>query len=260
MSVGAGPPQVSPDGKWVWDGQKWIPIPPAGAMPIAEPAPIPYISNEPAPKPVAYVYSPPEATVPAWQRQPARSGPGLYQYGAVGAVLLVLLVVILNATSIIQIPWPFAGNPTVTMVHGSPPSMLSDYDQANTFLNGALGPAIVKLANTLPPVQSSCASGATLSAACQTAINATNTEMTSVLAVIAHGGIPACIAVGMRTLQNDLQNMAGGIGVALHGFQDKSADEVNTGIDHFYIVGQSIRADATAIDSEVPTCSKVLPT
>ena len=48
MSVGLGPPQVSPDGKWIWDGQKWLPIPQAEPVTPAA-APIPYSAPEPQP-------------------------------------------------------------------------------------------------------------------------------------------------------------------------------------------------------------------
>jgi hypothetical protein len=231
MSIGIGPPQVSPDGKFVWDGQQWAPIPSMEA-------------------------APPEAATPLWER-PARSGPSVYRYGAMGAVVLVLVLVVLNATNIIQIPWPGVGSPTVTMVHGSPQPLVSDYTQANRFLSLSLEPAIASLGNTLPAVNTSCP--APLSSGCRAAINATNTQMLNILSVIDHGGIPNCIAVGMKALRNDLQDMSGGIGVALHGFQDNSADEVNTGIAHFAIVAQSLQPDANTIDSETPTCSQVIP-
>lgn len=248
MSVEIGPPQVSPDGKWIWDGQKWLPLPPAGT---AEP--------EPQPAPVAYVYTPAAPVTPLWE-QPARSGPSIYSFAALGAVGLVLLLVLLNATNIISIPWPGASSgPTVTMVHGSPKPLVSDYVLADHFLNLSLGPAIVNLANTLPAVKASCTAGATLSSACHNAILATNDQMTNVLSVIDHSGIPACIAIGVKALRNDLQDMAGGIGVALHGFQDSSADEVNTGIYHFAVVAQSIQPDATKIDGEAAACPQVIP-
>jgi hypothetical protein len=155
MSVGIGPPQVSPDGKWVWDGQKWLPLPSEGAAaPPFEAASIPYIAPviapESEPAPVAYVYTPPALVTPLWE-QPARSGPSMYSFGALGAVGIVLVLVLLNATNIISIPWPGASSgPTVTMIHGSPKPLVSDYVLADHFLNLSLGPAIVRLADTLP--------------------------------------------------------------------------------------------------------------
>ena len=125
MSVDLGPPKISPDGKWVWDGQQWVPIPSMEAVT-------------------------PEVSTPLWQQAPSRSGPGLFQFGAIGAVLLVLLLVVLNSTSIISIPWPFGGGtPTTTMVHGSPKPLISDYDQANRFLKkgGTFAQALLLKAN-----------------------------------------------------------------------------------------------------------------
>jgi hypothetical protein len=256
MSVGLGPPQVSPDGKWIWDGQKWLPIPQAEPVAPAA-ASIPY--SAPEPEPAAYVYSP-EVSPPLWQQPAGPTQLSPYRIGAAGAVVLLLIVVLLNATNIISIPWPWiAAEPTVTMIHGSPKPIVSDYVLADRFLNLELGPAIVSLANTLPPVQTSCAPATNLSSACHTAINATNTQMLNVLSVINHAGIPNCIAVGTKALQNDLQGMSGGIGVALHGFQDSSSDEVNTGIYHFAVVAQSLQPDANTINAEVATCPRVLP-
>jgi hypothetical protein len=264
MSVDIGPPQVSPDGKWVWDGQKWLPLPAEGttASPF-EAASIPYVAPsaaaEPQPAPVAYVYTPPEPAIRPWE-QPARSGPSVYSFAALGAVGLILVLVLLNVTNIISIPWPgTSSGPTVTMVHGSPKPLVSDYVLADHFLSLSLGPAIVSLDNTLPAVKASCGAGATLSNACHDAVLATNDQMANVLSVIDHAGIPACIAYGVKALRTDLQDMAGGIGVALHGFQDSSADEVNTGIYHFAVVAQSLQSDGAGIDTEAAACPQVIP-
>ena len=257
MSVGLGPPQVSPDGKWIWDGQKWLPIPPAGS--VTPGTSIPYSPPEPEPA-AAFVYAPAELTPPLWQESAGTTQLSPYRIGAAGAVVLVLIVLVLNATGTISIPWPWIpAGPTVTMVHASPRPIVSDYVLADRFLNGELGPAIVSLANTLPAVQASCAPANNLSTACRAAVNATNTQNLNVLSVIDHAGVPNCIATGTKALRNDLQGMSGGIGVALHGFQDSSSDEVNTGIYHFAYVAQSLQTDANLINAEVPTCAKVLP-
>jgi hypothetical protein len=260
MSVGLGPPQVSPDGKWIWDGQKWLPIPAVeGATAGPAAASIPYVAPEPQSVPEV-VYAPAEVSPPLWQQPAAQTQLSPYRIGAAGAVVLLLIVVVLNATNIISIPWPWlAPGPTVTMVHASPKPIVSDYVLAYRFLNLELGPAIVSLAGTLPPVKASCSPATNLSGACRTAVNATNTQMLNVLSVIDHAGIPNCIAVGTKALRNDLQAMSGGIGVSLHGFQDNSSDEVNTGIYHFAVVAQSLQPDADTINAEVATCPRVLP-
>jgi hypothetical protein len=229
MSVGIGPPQVSPDGKWVWDGQKWAPIP--GVEVVA-----------------------PEPSTPLWQQR-TPSGPSIYRYAAGAAVVVVLLLVVLNATNIIQIPWP-GSSPTVTMVHGSPKPLVSDYDQASRFLDLSLGPAIVSLSKTLPAIKSGCTG--TLSQPCYAALNATNDQMNNTLAIIDTGGIPPCISVGVKQFRADLQNMGGGLGVALRAYRDNSVDEINTGLQQFGSVAQALEPDATTIETEVNTCSKVI--
>jgi hypothetical protein len=229
MSVGIGPPQVSPDGKWVWDGQKWVPIPSMEAVA-------------------------PEPSAPLWQQR-TPSGPSIYRYAAGAAVVVVVLLVILNATNIIQIPWP-GSSPTVTMVHGSPKPLVSDYDQASRFLGLSLGPAIVSLGKTIPAINSGCTG--TLSQPCYAALNDTNDHMNNVLAIIDQGGVPPCISIGVKQLRADLQNMGGGLGVALRAYRDNSVDEINTGLSQFASVAQALQPDATAIDTEVNTCPKVI--
>ena len=151
--------------------------------------------------------------------------------------------------------WP-GSSPTVTMVHGSPKPLVSDYDQAYRFLDLSLGPAIVSLGNTLPAVSSGCTG--TLSAQCYTALNTTNDQMNNTLAIIDKGGIPPCIAVGVKQLRADLQNMGGGLGVALRAYRDNSVDEINTGLSQFASVAQSLQPDAAIINAEVNNCSKVI--
>src|SRR5258708_10689372 len=97
VSIGSSPPQtppqLSPDGRWVWDGQKWQPVPVvvgdlAGIVPVAAAAAAP----APAPARAAVVYSPPkyvapppeEPVVPLWQ-EPPRQGISMYLFVAAAA-------------------------------------------------------------------------------------------------------------------------------------------------------------------------------
>src|SRR5450759_2693864 len=130
MSVGLGPPQVSPDGKWIWDGQNWLPIPSmegsaAAAGPAA--ASIPYIAPEPQPA-SEVAYAPAEMSPPLWQQPAGPTQLSPYRIAAAGAAVLVLILVLLNATNIISIPWPWvAPGPTVTMINGPPKPIAPDH-------------------------------------------------------------------------------------------------------------------------------------
>src|SRR3981081_4178132 len=106
MSIGASPPQtppqLSPDGRWVWDGQKWQPVPVvvgdlAGVVPVLAAAAPPAPAPVPTPVPVVMPYSPPkyvapkpeESALPLWREAP-RQGITLYLF--VGAALVVLIM------------------------------------------------------------------------------------------------------------------------------------------------------------------------
>ncbi|HET9781276.1 MAG TPA: DUF4190 domain-containing protein [Candidatus Dormibacteraeota bacterium] len=54
--MSAGPPasgHVSPDGKWWWDGSKWVPMPPSGTQALA-----PSYPQTGSPPPAVLVYGP----------------------------------------------------------------------------------------------------------------------------------------------------------------------------------------------------------
>jgi hypothetical protein len=268
MSVGLGPPQVSPDGKWIWDGQKWLPIPeatwePAPAALIAQVAVIAAPVHRrvevspldiPPPEPAAYSY--PVAVVetpvtPLWE-EPVRSGRTMYIYVGAAAVVLVMVMVLLSS-NVIQLPWP---SNTSSSASQSPRPTISDYARADR-LNVTLAPALVKVGPTLPALQTGCTG--TLSNACLTALNAARQQMTELLAMIDHGDIPACIASGTTTLRFDLQSMAGGLDMSLKGYQDFNGAEVYQGVYRFAYFGRPLKADAAAINTQKAKCSKVTP-
>jgi hypothetical protein len=268
MSVGLGPPQVSPDGKWIWDGQKWLPIPestwePAAAALIPQvavvAAPIQRVVHVspleiPPPEPAAFSYpvAVAEAPItPLWQ-EPVRSGRTMYMYVGAAAVVLVMLMVLLNS-NIIQLPWPGSGSSSASQ---SPRPTTSDYARADS-LNATLAPALVKVGPTLPALQSACTG--ILSSSCRTALNAARQQMTDLLSMIDRGDVPPCIAAGTKATRFDLQSMADGLDMSLNGYQVNNGAEVYQGIYRFSYFGRSLKADATAINTQKAQCSKVTP-
>ena len=268
MSVGLGPPQVSPDGKWIWDGQKWLPIPEATWEPAAA-ALIPQVAvvaapvrrvvqvsplEIPPPEPAAYSY--PVAVVetpvtPLWE-EPVRSGKTMYIYVGAAVVALIMVMVLLNS-NVIQLPWPGGTSSTASQ---SPRPTISDFARADR-LNATLAPALVKVGPTLPALQSACTG--TLSSACHTALNAARQQMTDLLSAIDHGDVPPCIAAGTTATRFDLQSMADGLDMSLNGYQDNNGAAVYQGVYRFGYFGRSLKADATAINTQKAQCSKVTP-
>ena len=276
MSIGVGPPplppQVSPDGKWIWDGHQWQPLPettwePAAAavIPQAAVAAVPMqrrVQTTPVeirPQPAAFSYPVDETPVtPLWV-EPAKSGLTIYMYAGAAAVVLVMLMMILNSTNIIQLPWPGgasgAAGPTLQR---SPAPPTSDYARADRFSNVYVAPGVVSLGHTLPALQSACTG--TLSNGCLTALMSAREQMTTLLSTIDHGDVPPCIAAGAQATRFDLQSMADGLDLSLNGYQDYSGAEVYQGIYRFAYFSRSLKPDVAAINAQKAHCSKVTPT
>jgi hypothetical protein len=276
MSIGTPPPllppQVSPDGKWIWDGHQWQPLPettwePAdaavipqaivAAVPIqrrVQPTPV-----EIRPQPAAYSYPVDETPVtPLWV-EPAKSGLTIYMYAGAAAVLLIMLMMILNSTNIIQLPWPGSSSSSVgPTLQRSPAPTASDYARADRFSNVYVAPGVVSLSHTLPALQLACTG--TLSNVCLTALVSAREQMTTLISTVDHGDVPPCIAAGAQATRFDLQSMADGLDLSLNGYQDYSGAEVYQGIYHFAYFSRSLKPDVAAINAQKAHCSKVTPT
>ena len=275
MSITAGPPmvppQVSPDGKWIWDGRQWQPLPETTWQPAAE-AVIPHAVAVAAPIQRRVQFSPVELqpqpatlsypvadspTTPLWA-EPARSGLTIYLYAGAAAVVLIMLMMILSSTNIIQLPWPAGASSSAgPTIRPSSTPKTSDYARADRFLTVYLAPALPSVRHTLPALQSACTG--TLSSGCLTALNAAKQQMTDLLSTIDNGDVPPCIAAGAKAARFDLQSMADGIDTALNGYQDNNGAEVYQGIYHFAYFGRSLNADPAAINTQKAHCSKVIP-
>jgi hypothetical protein len=286
MIIGAAPtllpPQLSPDGKWIWDGHQWQPLPEATWEPAAEvvlpqavhvAAPVPAPVHQraqpspvefqppPQPQPVATSYAAAgypvanEPVAPLWV-EPPRSGMSIYMYAGAAAVVLLMLMMVLNSTNVIQLPWP-GGASSTTGVQQAPAPKTSDYARADRFLNVYLAPALPSVSHTLPALQSACTG--TLSSGCLTALNAAKQQMATLVSTIDHGDVPLCIAAGAQAARFDLQSMADAVDVSLNGYQDSNGAEVYKGIYRFAYFGRSLKGDPAAINAQKARCSKVVP-
>jgi len=264
MSVGSSPPQtppqLSPDGRWVWDGHQWQPVAVvvgdvAGVVPVATAAPAPAPAVVVAYAPPVYVAPPPEETVvPLWQEAP-RQGISIYLFAAAALVVLVMAMMALNSMNIVRLPWQSDGVVQVRPTAAPTPLLTerTDYTRADRYLTYSLTPAVAALNQTLPAIGQSC--NGTLSNSCRDAITATDQQITKVLAVIDRGEIPLCIAPGMSRIRADFATMDTGLQLALKGFKDDSKTEVAQGLARFSSAGPALQADSKAVDLAVKTCS-----
>jgi hypothetical protein len=118
------PPQISPDGKWVWDGTEWQPVAgrdsghtavfPAFSAAALDPA----LTTHPAPvpfrAPVApvnyaanYSLAQPQTNAPLWQVKAGHWNK--YLYVAAGVIVLVMAGIFLSSLGKIAVPL-FAGS------------------------------------------------------------------------------------------------------------------------------------------------------
>jgi hypothetical protein len=272
VSIGASPPQqppqLSPDGKWVWDGRQWQPVPVvigdvAGVIPVKSPVAaspavattIPYSPHVIQAPARIFVPPPAEEITPLWA-EPARSGVSLYLYVVAGAVVLVMLMIVLNSLNFIQLPWFGSGSTADIrpMVTPTPQLLVrSDYARADNFLNYSFAPALVALNQTVPALSLSC--NGTLSNSCLDAIKATDKQLKHVLSVIDHGNIPPCLGTGMGKLRIDFAGMESGLTLALSGFQENKKNVVADGLSRFGSLGQAVAADAKSVDQAKPQCN-----
>ena len=269
MSVGSSPPQtppqLSPDGRWVWDGHQWQPVPVvvgdvAGVVPVA-PAPAP------APARVVFAYTPPqyvappheEAVVPLWQ-EPPRQGISIYLFAGAALVVLIMAMMGLNSLNIVRLPWQSDGQTQVraTPTPLPPLATRSDYARADRFLNFSLSPAVVALNKTLPAIGQTCIG--VLTNSCLNSVTASDQQLKKVLAVIDGADIAPCIAPGASKIRVDFAQMDDGLQLAVKGFQDQNKSEVGQGLTRFASVGTPLQADAKALDQALKTQCSTDPT
>ncbi len=272
------PPQLSPDGKYVWDGSQWQPI--AGvAEPVhaavfpawnsikVEPAdPIavapqvaqvqyqaPMQVQEPAPD-FDYSYTVNDPTITPLWRQQRSIGVGKYLYVGAGIVVLVIAVMLLNSLNL-QLPWSGSGSGTPlpqAKATATPVTAKerSEFARADAFLNGPLATSMDAFNQTLPPLQT-C--NGVMSNSCFNAMNDTEPLLKNVLTVIDKGAVPPCIAVQVANVRSVLATMDAGLLLALKGYKDNQRSEVVDGLYRFSHYGTGLGAYGRSADQAAKT-------
>ena len=290
MSIDAGPPtqppQLSPDGNWVWDGSQWQPVTGGGAAPAhagvfrayetvvveptaptveAVPLGVQYEQQYPAPAPsIDYSYSGSEPDLTPLWRQTKGGGYGRYLYFVAAIALFVIVLIVLNSMNFVQLPFISTGSkssPTQVGANPSPTPDVSGPDsaRADRFLTGQLKPALAGLDQTVPELNRSCSGIASTS--CFDAITATDQQVKKVLTVITNGDVPACIRVPTTSLKANIQSMDNQLQAAFKDFQENNNSEVFANVNRFRTYNQWAAADLSAAMQAQKKCyTVVLPT
>jgi hypothetical protein len=263
------PPQISPDGKWVWDGTEWQPVasrdsghtavfPAFNSAAIdptltAQPAPVPFQAPV-APVNYAANYSVPQQTnAPLWQVKPGHWNK--YLYVAAGVIVLVIAGIFLSSLGPISLPWFGGGSQTGTQTPA--PSLLSkrsDFAAADQFETGFLQPAIVAMNKSVAAQTLSCNGVLTLSIGCQQALTVTDGQVQTALAEVNKEPPPICIAPSVANIKFDLQRMHAFMQNAFQAFTDNSKPELAAAFAGFYLADHSLQLNVNASKAQAAAC------
>jgi len=276
------PPQLSPDGNWVWDGSQWQPVVGVDSgraavfpswnsieVPAAQPAvdAVPLaVQYEPTaqyqPPAVDYANAADEPIVPLWN-QP-KKGVSVYLYPVAGLAVLVMAMMLLNSVGYIQFPWNGAGSSNPAANHSTKASPTPDFSgpdsvRADRFLTTYLTPAVAALDKTLPAMRLHC--NKTLVNSCYDAIAATAPQVKNVLAAIQSGDIPRCLTAPMSKVLDYVQRMDQQLQIALTAFQETNNDALFLAVYRFFVNQQALVGGIAAVTQAKKSCAPVvLPT
>ncbi|HSP09060.1 MAG TPA: hypothetical protein VLU92_05645 [Candidatus Dormibacteraeota bacterium] len=263
-------PLYSPDGMWRWSGQAWVPLAEPfgaeagslGSPAMTQPTPS-YAAAAPAAGPeappawldpsAAAILAPP---VPALDPMPAAYAPparmSMRPFIYLGGALLVGAIVLTG--------WIFRDqlraqplDSASTLPSPSPSPSGSEFDRAQGFLNGILGPSIDQVNQTLPGLQAACAPD--LPVACRDAILATDQKVLATSKAIASADIPPCIATPMAQFNRDWSGIESGLEMSLSGYQYNSKQLIITGLQRVVEYAGYLKADAAGVSAAQPACT-----
>jgi hypothetical protein len=125
----------------------------------------------------------------------------------------------------------------------------AEYARASAFWNNTEVPAVAAVIKSVPAITKNCKGR--LSAACQTAIVATDQKLQYAITVINTGDIPACLTTHVTRFKSDLLAMDGGLQVALNGYRAGDQQQVDQGLALFQENSLPLTEDAAAVSNDL---------
>ncbi len=272
MSIEAGsppaPPQLSPDGKWVWDGAAWrpiaiheaafptwrsvgadLPLQPAAAQPVAR-AVVP--QSMPVPAAAAVIAPAPDMAVPLWQQGPKSTGINKYLYGVAGGVALLVIGAILTSFGPVSFPWSHTADAPAPPKLAPALTSRSDYARADRLVNVILAPAFDDTNQSLSLVKETCYGGMT--SGCEDAVIAADNQIGVMLRLIDQQASPACVSYYTTHVRADLATTDAGLQLALKAYKDNRATELAQGLAEFRTGFARSVSDETAMGNAAKAC------
>ena len=264
---------LSPDGKWVWDGTRWLPLAdpstashhavfaawnavrieaPVGPEPVR---PVP-VQVRAAPPVVTYATPPVEADVtPLWRQQPD-TGLNKYLYTVAGVIGVIVLALVVNSFGPITLPWMQNQSSSPKAASGPPPlAARSGYAQASRFI-ALLTPAMDDMDQRVLATRETCVGPVTIS--CQDALTESDNQAQTLLAIIDHETVPSCIAAPVARLRADVSAAHDDLQATLKSFAGNNTFQTNDYISRDKSALQGLGPEAAAISAAKPTCDVAL--
>jgi hypothetical protein len=250
------PPQISPDGKWVWDGTEWQPVagrqavfPAFNSAAMVDPslptAVQPPVVRAAAQAPVvnyAVNYSTPQTSAaPLWQVKPGHMNK--YLYVAAGVVVFVMALIYLNSLGPFTLPWVGTSQPPAPTPAPSLLSARTDFQEADRFVTADLVPPMTSLNKAIGAQVLAC--NGVLSSGCQTVLVATDDQLKNAHSVVANAQVPACIVSNVGKLKFDLDVLENFMHNALQSFTDSSKPALAAALAGFNASYRTLQSDFT---------------
>ncbi len=268
---------MSPDGKWVWNGQQWLPIAvhqsvfsaydKAAAAAAVDPVPMaqgaphfaqmtapaaPAVSSPAIVQPMSYTA---QDAVPPWMPQ---GGGARSNYMYVGAAMLVVLIGVVFTIAFAQSWLPFlraAGNSDNTPAAAPTPTpqlaVRSQFALAARYVGSVLTPGTANLGPPFTAYSEACVG--TLSLSCQDAVGAVDTELKTSIATLTGTRPPACISRQVARVAADLNAMEAAIQGELKAFKDNNKNELLAAMNQQRVAGRTFSSDVQAVSKAQAT-------
>jgi hypothetical protein len=269
------PPQMSPDGKWIWDGAQWRPIAVheaafpnwksvgAGFVPETDARAQTVVMTPPpsrrdaVPPPAFRLASPaPNMAAPLWQR--ASAGLDLKRYApmAIAAVALVVVIVLVSVVATLALTARQSPSaPSVATTSTGGPATRSESAEAAYIVKSLTNP-MADLPDNLASVRQACRVGMT--SACEDSLIQVANTVAPTLPILDKANVPQCIVTPETTLRTDLGKIGDGEQLALKGFSDNKRTEWSTGYSQVLTYGAGATTSFAAVKTATPRCESVV--
>lgn len=264
---------MSPDGKWIWDGAQWRPIPVheaafpswkgvgAGFVPGVDSAAAPVavappVGRHDANQPSYRLAGPaPGLAVPNWVAGAKRMDFRRYGPMAIVAAGLIAVVVLVSvvATLILSNRQSPAPTTTVTAPKAGPASR-SESGEADYVLKSLDGP-LSDQRDTIAVLRQTCNA---MSSSCEDYYVTMGNNLAPILPILDQATIPLCIAVPTAALRMQIARALDGQQLALKSFQDNKHTEWAAAYTQVSGALAQAGLNFAAIKNAVPSCDTAI--